>query len=268
MNKSEIIFKKPFLPSSNATKIMQPGKETFDFPASSVATQQAPVLGCRFATISPMRSNHLDILLRKALVEWIAVVSAVADQSLGQLLDKYFGESVSDKGDFMRRSRRCVDGERKTCAIRHCHELATFAPLGLSHSCAPFFATTKVPSMKHSLSSSPPRSFKSFASASSIKRSVPSRTHCWKRRWQVWYGGKRGGRSYQRAPLRNIHRMPLNTSRSSRRGRPRTTSGWGSRGSSKCHCSSLSSSRRGFLEPTALVAVLMAAMQPVLSHPF
>jgi len=167
----------------------------------------------------------------------------------------------------MRRSRRCVDGERKTSAIRHCHELATFAALGLSHSRAPFFATTKVPSMKHSLKSRPPRSFKSAASASKILRSVPFRAHSWNRRWQVWYGGKRGGKSYQRAPLRRIHKMPLSTSRSSRRGLPLGLLVCGNSGLINCHCASLSSSRRGFL-PSALLAVMEAAMQPVLSHPF
>jgi hypothetical protein len=32
----------------------------------------------------------------------------------------------------MRRSRRRVDGDRKTSRVCHCHELRTLAPLGLS----------------------------------------------------------------------------------------------------------------------------------------
>jgi len=40
--------------------------------------------------------------------------------------------------------------EWKARNARNNHELRTFAPLGLSHCEAPFFATTKVPSIKHS----------------------------------------------------------------------------------------------------------------------
>src|SRR5262245_29520259 len=57
----------------------------------------------------------------------------------------------------MRRSRRCVNGERKTSAVCNCHELHAFAPLGLSHSEPPFLATTNIPSIKHSLRSRSPR---------------------------------------------------------------------------------------------------------------
>src|SRR5215510_16446513 len=95
----------------------------------------------------------------------------------------------------MRRSRRCVNGERKTSAVCNCHELRTFAPLGLSHSEPPFLATTNIPSMKHSVRSSSPRTRRSSASASNTLRKTPSRTHCWNRRWQVWYGGNRPGKS-------------------------------------------------------------------------
>ncbi len=105
--------------------------------------------------------------------------------------------------------------DRNTSAVCHCHELRTFAPLGLAHSSAPFFADTKVASTKHSLKSSLPRHRRSSANASSSRRSTPARTHSWKRRWHVWYGGKRAGKSRQRAPERNIHKMPFNTSPSS-----------------------------------------------------
>jgi hypothetical protein len=47
----------------------------------------------------------------------------------------------------MRRSRRNVDGDRKTMTVCHCHDLRTFPALGLSNVPAPLFATTKKPSM-------------------------------------------------------------------------------------------------------------------------
>ena len=99
-------------------------------------------------------------------------------------------------------------------------------------------------SLKHCAKSSLPRFRKSSASASSICLSVPLSTQYWNRRWQVWYDGKRSGKSCQRAPERNIHRMPLRTSRSSFLGLPRPSalrSGLSSNGSMTCHCSSFNS---------------------------
>jgi hypothetical protein len=150
----------------------------------------------------------------------------------------------------MRRSTLCVNGERKTIAVCHCHELRTLAPLGLSDSCAPFLATTKVPSIKHSDKSRPPRTRRSSARVSSTRLSRPSLTHCWNLRWQVWYGANLSGRSHHLAPERSIQRTPSRTSRSARRGLPRvaTVGGLSNSGSIKAHCSSVSSSRRAMPE--------------------
>jgi hypothetical protein len=74
--------------------------------------------------------------------------------------------------------------------------------------------------------------------------------HSWKRRWQVWYAGKRFGKSHHRAPERSIQSTPFKTSRSERRGRPRvvTTGGFLNKGSIKTNCSSVNSSRRAIRE--------------------
>jgi hypothetical protein len=144
----------------------------------------------------------------------------------------------------MRRSRGGTQGERKTKTVCHCHELRTFAPLGRSHTSAPFFATTKVPSMKHSDRSSLPRSFRSRANASRVRSNVPSCTQRWNRRWQVWYGGYRSGRSAHWALVRRIHKMPFNTSRLLRHGRPRPSARRGISpisGSTTAHCASVKS---------------------------
>jgi hypothetical protein len=144
----------------------------------------------------------------------------------------------------MRRSTFQVNGDRKTRAVCHCHDLRTFAPLGLSHCPSPFLADTNVPSMKHSDRSSWPRSFKSSASAVRILSNTPSRCHSWKRRCQVAGDGYRSGRSCQAAPVRCTHRMTFNTSRLLMRGRPLPSSRClliGNNGSSIAHCSSVSS---------------------------
>jgi hypothetical protein len=64
-------------------------------------------------------------------------------------LSRTCGKRWGHKGDFMRRSTCNVNGERKTKAVCHGHDLRTLAPLGLSHTTPAVFATTKVPLMKH-----------------------------------------------------------------------------------------------------------------------
>jgi hypothetical protein len=150
----------------------------------------------------------------------------------------------------MRRSRRRVDGEWKT-SIGHHHELRAFTPLSLTDCTPPFLAVTNVPSMKHSERSMSPRSCRSRAKASKTLRNVPSLDHCWKRRWQVWYGGKRSGKSCHRAPDLRIQRTPFITSRVSLHGLPRPSSrrgGSGISGARIAHCSSVNSSPRAMVK--------------------
>jgi hypothetical protein len=128
--------------------------------------------------------------------------------------------------------------------VCHCHELRALPALGFSNFAAPFFATINVPSIKVSDRSSSPRLSKSSAKVSSTFRKVPSLTQDWKRRWQVWYGGNRLGKSAHLATERKIHNTPFITSRASRIGRPRvwteldsSNSGW-----INDHCSSVNNS--------------------------
>lgn len=237
-------------PHQNSAKILQPREQALNLPTPFVAPEFSTVL--RFCALSVrfMRRNQFSFELGKALIEWIRVIRLIADQSSRSLVGKARSESLFDKSDFMRRSRFRVDGERKTRAVCHCHEFRTLPPLGLSHSEAPFLATTKVPSIKHSDKSKPPRECKSSAKVSSTCLSVPSLLHSWNRRWQVWYGGNLPGRSHHRAPERNIQSTPFMTSRSSRRGLPRvwTVSGLSKNDSIKDHCSLVNSSRLAIRE--------------------
>ena len=234
----------------NTTKVLQPCKQPLDLPATLVAAQAAPVLRRWLLPVRLVRRDQLHLLLSQFFVQRVGVIRLVTNQAFRRGIGEPLDESVVDKSDFMRRSRRRVNGERKTRAVCHCHELRTFAPLGLSDFCAPFLATTNVPSIKHSDKSRPPRARRSSASVSSTRLSVPSLTHCWNRRWQVWYGGNRAGKSHHLAPERKIQRTPFITSRSSRRGLPRPliVGGWSKSSSIKDHCSSVSSSRRAMLK--------------------
>jgi len=247
MDQAQKVLLMVFISNNQTTEVLQPGEQSLHFVTSAVSPQRASVLCCRLFPVASVGRDHFNSGRRQLFVQRVAVIRLISDQSLREFVDEAFEESVSDKGDFMRRSRRCVNGERKTSAVCHCHELRTFAPLGFSHSEPPFLATTNIPSMKHSLRSSSPRARRSSASASSTLRKTPSRTHCWNRRWQVWYGGKRSGKSSHRAPLLKTQRMPLITSRLSFQGLPRPSSrrgGSGMSGAIIAHCSSVNSSRR------------------------
>ncbi len=213
MKPAEVVFSDMFITDSHSTEVLQPGVQPFDLPSAFVSSQLASILCGRFDTICTMGSNQFDPFPAQVLVQRIAVVGSITDQALRLCQDKSRCESCVHKGDFIWRSTFNVNGDRKTSAVCQRHDLRTFTALGLSHSPAPFFATTKKPSMKHSDRSNSPRSFRSMASVCRIFSSTPARRHSWKRRWQVAGEGYRSGRSCQAAPVRKTQRMPFSTSR-------------------------------------------------------
>jgi hypothetical protein len=186
MHEAKIVLIMKVEPHGNTTEVLQPREQPLHLPPAFISPEHSSILRRGFHSIRLVRRDHLDALLAKLLVQRVRVIRPVADQSLRLPVGKNFGDSLSDKSDFMRRSRRRAYGERKTIAVCHRHELRTFAPPGLSRCEAPFLATTNVPSMKHSDRSRSPRCLRSAARASSRLRSVPSLTHCWNLRWQVW----------------------------------------------------------------------------------
>jgi len=224
--------------------IVQPGEQAFYFPSAFITPQFSTVLSCRFDTFGSVWRNQLNSGPLKLLIKRIAVIGFVANELFRLLFDKTILQGLLYERDFMRRSTRNAYGERKTITVCHCHDLRTLAPLGFPNTWAPFFAGAKVPSMKHSVRSSFPRSLRSVASASRIRSITPASFHSWKRRWQVWYGGYRSGISFHGAPVRRTQRIPSIISREDRRGRPRLSSRSGTTGisgSMTAHCSSLSS---------------------------
>ena len=137
-----------------------------------------------------MRCDHLDaIAVRQMSVQAVAVISFVTDQPRREGVEKAVSEDAFDELALMRRSAFDTNGERKTVIIGESDDFRPFAALGGPDREAPFFAPVKEASMKASSSSNFPRARNSFARARKIPSSLPPRTHFWKRRWQVWYGG-------------------------------------------------------------------------------
>jgi len=172
-----------FPANDNATKVMKPSEQALDLPTAAVATQTATVLCCGgYAHKSVRRDELHTVALLDALVQGIAVVSAVTNHSLGSFPEESLLECSFNEFCFMRRSAGHVHGERKTMAVCDCHDFAAFAALCRADTRAPFFAPLKLASMKDSLRSSFPRSRKSSASFRSNRVSNPLRCQDWNRR--------------------------------------------------------------------------------------
>ena len=205
-----------------APEVLQPGEEPLDFPSAFVTPQFSPVLAVRSCAITTVRGNQLDsVPLGKKIVQRVAVIALIGNQSF-RLVGH---EAVLDRGFdqllLMRRSTRNPQGDRKTMAVRNCHDFGPFAEERSTNAIAPFFAPIKEASIKASSRPNCPRAKRSSASAQRMPSNTPARCHCWKRRWQVWYGPYREGRSCHGAPVRRIHSTPFMTCRDWRQGRPR-----------------------------------------------
>src|SRR5258707_14047727 len=86
LNHPEEIFWVVFPANDGATKIMEPGEQALDFPATPVAAQNAAVLRASGDEHEFVGRNDLHAeSFVDALVHRIAVVSAVADHSFGAL---------------------------------------------------------------------------------------------------------------------------------------------------------------------------------------
>jgi hypothetical protein len=202
------------------TKPVQPSKESFHAPTSAVAAERATVL-CEPLAIAFVRSDQLDIVgFQQIVIQGITIVGGVADQSFGKFVEEALPEDFFDELAFVRRSALDTNGERKTVISADGEDLRALAALGGPDRKAPFFAPVKEASIKPSSSSSFPRACNSSASTRKMSSSLPSRTHCWKRRWQVWYGGYFLGSSRHCAPVPKTHKIPLSTARVSCHGRP------------------------------------------------
>src|SRR5580698_3458840 len=240
MQQSLKVFDMVFIAHHQAAKVEKPGKEPLDFPATFIAAHRPSVLR-RANAILLVGSDHFDaVAVHQPLIQPVAVISFVPNQSFRHIGHSPFLQRGLHESHFSRRSAFCPQGERKTIAVRNAHNFGSFASLGLPDAEPPFLAGTKVPSTKHSLRSKPPASLRCPARVKSRFSMTPERTHCWNRRWAVWCGPYRGGKSCQRAPVRRIHNTPSNTMRRSLQGRPRPSSrtgSWGRMSSTIFHCS-------------------------------
>src|ERR1700704_2924737 len=128
LNHPEEIFWVVFPADDGATKVMKPSEQALHFPATPVAAQNPAVLRRRCDAHEFVRRDEVyAVSFVDALVEGIAVVSAVADHAFGGLGKESLVKRGFDELSFMRRSAGHVHGERKTMAVCDCHDFPAFA---------------------------------------------------------------------------------------------------------------------------------------------
>ena len=238
----EIIHSIVLPPSRYSAKIVQPCKKSLHFPPPLISPEFTAILCLLFSTVIAVWCDHAYPTLPHFCIQFITVICFITYQSSWTSFEKSAINCFLNQFRFVRRSAVDMYGERKTIAVCNCHDLGPFSSLSFANEKPPFLAPAKVPSMKHSDRSILPRDRKSSARLHKILSITPASPHSWNRLWHVWYGGYRLGRSAHCAPVRNIHKMPLRTSRLSRRGRPfPVVTGIGNNGCIIAHCSSLRS---------------------------
>ena len=244
VDEAEEVLDVIFPACDEATEVVHPREEPLDLPALSVAAQLAPILTP--ASIAPVGRDHFDVVfLTERAVERVRVVGLVADKPSGELVEEASGQNVLHKLALGRRSAVDRYGERKTVTSGDSDDLRALAATGGTNGEAPFLALAKVASTNASSRLSFPCWYRCRASRFSASSSFPFRTHCWNRRWQVWYGGYFSGISRHCAPVPRTQSTPFSTARVSCHGRPRLSARLAGRstGSTTAHCSSFSSQR-------------------------
>ena len=235
MEKSLIHFIVPFPACDKASVIAKPGNRPFDLPTAFIAPERSAVL--KFLSfVLPRRRNKLNALLLKIFSKLIRVICFVSNQTLGffaQLINRFINQC-----HLMWTGRGKGHSQRNTLAISHHHELRPLAPLGFPDFWAPFFAETKVPSIKHSAQSISPFLSSFLIKVRQIFSHTPSSSHSLSRLQQVLGLGYFSGKSFHRAPVLKIQRIPSSTKRLFFQGRPLLFN-FGSNGSISFHCFSV-----------------------------
>lgn len=232
-----------------SAEAVQPRNGAFDDPTPAVPAEFATILSGRPDTFLSMRADEINASLGQTISQRIGIRRFVVDQ---QVRDVICRRRVQQRLNQIHLGVVCridINGQRQAASIGQDHDLGSLAALGLADVFTPFFAGANVPSAKPSrqsirplLSSMSSRRFHALSRA-------PLPVHSAKRRQQVAYDGNRGGRSFQRAPLRRIHKMPSKQALGSAIGRPPLGLGSGleKRSAISSQCSSLSSGCRSFV---------------------
>ncbi len=231
-----------FVASDKAAEVLQPTDCTLDFPASFDPPEFSAILYRGLRPIYPVPANQFDFSLGQSGSQWIAVRGLVVQQSLRDASDDARIQERLDQRHLIRTRAGDRRGHGNPMSFAVDHDLGSLAAFGLADLFAPFFAEENVPSAVVSLKSSFPwlSSVRSNRAHAFCQTPLSVQSRC--RRQQVVKDGKHLGKSFHRAPVRRIQRMPSTHRRGSSGGRPPLGdgSGFANKSSTKRHCSSVS----------------------------
>ena len=223
-------------PSQSQSSISgDPGDRSLNLPPMLTAAETASILNFRGSKVT-RRSNQFDATTSKIRSQGIGIIGFITNQTVrfsGQPFQSFLNQYL-----LVRSGRVKGHCQRNSLAVCHHHELRTLSTPCKFDLRAPFFATTKWPSIKHCA-----HWIFRFLSSSRMKLSqIFSQTPCssqsLRRLQQVLGLGYSLGKSFHRAPLRKTQRIPSKTNRLFLQGRPLLFS-LGSNGSIFFHCFSL-----------------------------
>jgi hypothetical protein len=139
-----------FVARDQSAKGLQPADGALDDPAFAVTAKRAAVLRGSAYAASAMRTDEFNAALGQALAEWIAIASAIVDQTVGDIRSDCLIELRLDQRYLSRTGTVYVDREWQAGSIDQEHELRTLAAFGGSDEITPFLAEANVPSAKPS----------------------------------------------------------------------------------------------------------------------
>jgi hypothetical protein len=210
-----------FPANDQAPDIAQPGEGPFHFPAALLPAQLAAILQWRSHAVLPMGTNQINAASRQSLPQGIRVTGFVIDHACRPLSGT--ARAIARNGNGVQRrlqqlhfggGRRFQEvSQRNTLAVDHHHPLRALAAFGLADFGPPFFAGAKLPSAKVSAQSSWPRASSWAKKVRQALTHTPCSSPPLKRRQQVLGEGNRSGRSFHRAPVRKIQRIPAKQGR-------------------------------------------------------
>ena len=184
VDEPEEVFDVVFPSSDESAEVVHPCEQPLCFPVSPVAPQLTGILTP--AAVASVGRDHLDVVLApERAIKRVRVVGLVADEPGGDLVEKASRQNLLHKLALGRRSAVDRYGERKTVISGDSDDFRAFAATGGADGEAPFLALAKVASTNASSRFSFPRSCRCRAKSFSACSSLPLRTHCWNRRWQV-----------------------------------------------------------------------------------
>ena len=229
MNQRQEVDRRVFVAHDEPPELLEPRMGPFDQPTPLVSSELAAVLVRGDRVIAARRDDRLDALRHQGGADGVAVIAPICDQAIRALprsaratrsLHRDRIKRLLEERDLRGGSRRHGNSERSTLAIGQYHELRSLTALGGADGSPPFFATTKVPSMKHSSQRTCWRSLSWAKNARQRFNNVSSAAHWASRRWTVLFEPYRAGSSLHGAPVQSTQRMPSKQRRSSTRGRP------------------------------------------------